>query len=891
MCMTKPRLLPALALAASGVTASGLALTALPAQAAPATGHQALAHPSVAHAVAGHSFVRHALRRVQGPKPLSRSQLSQARARQRHLAAASVTPSFAKAGVTTFHVDTTGDTPLADPTSTACVDAGGKCSLRAAVEAANNRNTPVKIVLGKHTYTLSTATAITVTDVKGVSIVGQGAGHTAVAGDGSGIFYVTTGTGPGSLFLDSLTLRDGSAADGGAVQLAGATLSLDHVTAKNNTASDAGGAIYAYEYTTVSIAHSTFTDNHAANGGALYQYWSDIKVVDSSFDHNSTPAGVGGYGGAVYSYYGIFDMRGGSISDNTAGDASDAGYGGGLYDDGGLTTLTGVHLDHNNVTDDGEGGAISSYEDKLEINGGTISHNHASGVGGAGGGVYTYYSSQLAMHGVTMTGNGAGGNSDFYGGGAVYAYGYEYPTQIVIDDHSKITGSSASAVYLAGYYGGVDASITDSTLADNDSTVDNGYDDMGCGGAVCAYGYEYGPVNLEMQHDKVTGNSSVGNYSAGAVTMYAYYYSPSTAVLRNNTFADNHTGAGGYGGAVGFYTNSDYYSPISVRTAHNAFTGNRAGTQGSAGEGGALSAYYAVTVGDKGSVFKNNRAVGNGAYGGAVSDLTDYGSASFDRSVFTGNSAGTNHSGNSGYGGAIFAEAYAGMSLNDVTMSGNQAAEYGGGFFGDSSNYQLQVTGSTISGNTAGTPSVDGQGGGIYTEEAVTTIENSTVAGNKAVGASGFGGGILSGSGSRFTLRYSTVSGNYAKQGGGVYGMTYGTVLSSILSGNRTAKHGSESDCDVSATAYRLSSNGGNVLGEKSCVFTTTSGDKVSKKPHLGKLKDNGGPTKTMAISAKSPAVGRATYLVPSTDQRGHQRPSNHADAGAYELSKVKKHH
>jgi hypothetical protein len=41
-----------------------------------------------------------------------------------------------------------------------------------------------------------------------------------------------------------------------------------------------------------------------------------------------------------------------------------------------------------------------------------------------------------------------------------------------------------------------------------------------------------------------------------------------------------------------------------------------------------------------------------------------------------------------------------------------------------------------------------------------------------------------------------------------------------------------------------------------------------------------------MALSAKSPAVGRATFQVPSTDQRGHKRPSRHADAGAYELPK-----
>jgi hypothetical protein len=64
----------------------------------------------------------------------------------------------------------------------------------------------------------------------------------------------------------------------------------------------------------------------------------------------------------------------------------------------------------------------------------------------------------------------------------------------------------------------------------------------------------------------------------------------------------------------------------------------------------------------------------------------------------------------------------------------------------------------------------------------------------------------------------------------------------------------------------------------------------VTKHAGLKKLAHNGGPTETMALSGKSPAIGRATFQVPSTDQRGHSRPSKHADAGAFEMPKVKKH-
>jgi CSLREA domain-containing protein len=875
--MTSNRLIPALAFAATGALASGLALTSTPADAAP-TQHAAPA----AHIAPSHRDAR--------GTPLSHAQLQQARVRQHQLAARSKTPTFAKAGSKTFTVNTTEDSALANPAGTTCVDVStGKCSLRAAVEAANNLGVAVKIVLGKHTYTLSAATVLTVSNHKGVSVVGQGAGKTAIAGDGSGIFYVAPTTAPGSLFLTSLKLKNGTSTDGGAVQLdsTGVTLSLDHVAASNNTASGAGGAIYASEYAGIYISHSTFTHNHSPEGGALYQYWSSVKISDSSFDGNSTTAGAAGYGGAIYNDYGVFDMTGGSISGNTAGDASNYGEGGAIYDGSAMTSLSQVHVDGNTATDSGEGGAIYGTEDALEINHGTMSHNHANGASGSGGGVYTYYESTLAAHGVTMAGNHAGGNSDGYGGGAIFAYGYEYPTQVVIDGGTKITGSNGSAVYLYNYEGGVDASISDSTLSDNLSGVNNGYDGLGCGGAVCAYAYEYGGLNLEMQGNHVSGNSSVGNYSAGAVTTYAYEYASASVVLRKNTFSKNHSGAGGYGGAVGFYS-SDEYSPISVRMAANRFTANRAGTQGSAGWGGAVSAYYAVTITDKGSHFTHNRALGDGAYGGAVSDLGYYGTAAFARSTFTGNSAGTNKATNAGYGGAVYTYVEEGTAIDQVTMSGNKASSAGGGVYADSDAYDVKVTASTISGNTAGTSAQAGYGGGLYIYDAVATIQNSTVTGNRTTsitGTPGYGGGVYY-SGTRFALDYSTVSGNYSKQAGGIYGETFGSVLGSILSKNRTSPHGSETDCRAASSVYRLVSDGGNVLGQKSCVVSLQKSDKVSKNAHLGKLANNGGPTKTMAISAKSPAVGRATYLVPTTDQRGHGRPANHADSGAFELPK-----
>jgi predicted outer membrane repeat protein len=222
-------------------------------------------------------------------------------------------------------------------------------------------------------------------------------------------------------------------------------------------------------------------------------------------------------------------------------------------------------------------------------------------------------------------------------------------------------------------------------------------------------------------------------------------------------------------------------------------------------------------------------------------------------------------------------------------MAGNKAGQYGGGIYGGDYEYQTTVTRSTFSGNTAGNSDTAGYGGAIYAQDDVLSVQNSTFNGNRAqsvTGTPGQGGAIWF-SGSRMGLTYSTVAGNYARRGAGVYAYAEGgSLLGDILSQNRTSRHGSEQDCAVGSAYSKLSSVGGNVLGQASCVTGLQPTDKVSKKPRLGKLKDNGGPTKTMAISAKSPAVGRASYLVPATDQRGHGRPGKHADAGAFELPK-----
>ena len=84
-------------------------------------------------------------------------------------------------------------------------------------------------------------------------------------------------------------------------------------------------------------------------------------------------------------------------------------------------------------------------------------------------------------------------------------------------------------------------------------------------------------MNLEMQGNHVSDNTSVGNAGSGAVSVYTSSTSTASVTLKKNTFSTNQSGASGMGGAVGLL--GFQASPISVRMASNTFSHNRAGTQ------------------------------------------------------------------------------------------------------------------------------------------------------------------------------------------------------------------------------------------------------------------------------------------------------------------------
>jgi len=245
-----------------------------------------------------------------------------------------------------------------------------------------------------------------------------------------------------------------------------------------------------------------------------------------------------------------------------------------------------------------------------------------------------------------------------------------------------------------------------------------------------------------------------------------------------------------------------------------------------------------------------------------------------------------------------------------VTISGltieNGAASGGGG--GISNLGTLTVTNSAITSNTT-----DVFGGGVK-NFGTLTLANSTVSGNSA--SCCFGGGIYNGA--TLTLTNTTVTGNSAASffGGGIYNTRILNMTNDTLSGNTTGFHGGGianigtltvkntilANSLASGNCYKGSggvyvSQGHNLSDDAFCAtWLTGVGDNNSTAPGLDAagLKDNGGPTQTIALLPTTVAVDAVPLndctltdgITPvANDQRWVERPGGSAcDIGAFEL-------
>jgi uncharacterized repeat protein (TIGR01451 family) len=262
-------------------------------------------------------------------------------------------PVSAASAATTFTVNDQADAALATSTGTSCVSTdGGQCTLRAAIQAADNVGsgnglTTITLPAGTYKLTIVATSGLNTDDpatgdldidhlnaapsAPQITIAGAGADSTFI--DANSVDRAFTVQFPSSLSISGATIEGGApsshAADhfnGGAINAAG-PLTIDDSVLAGNSAGGEGGAVYSTA--DVTVRDSAVVNNVAPTaGGALANAGSGvITLIDDTFDANKA-TGMTGAGGAL-AY--LYPAAGGSVIENVTIAHNTAPLGGGIY--------------------------------------------------------------------------------------------------------------------------------------------------------------------------------------------------------------------------------------------------------------------------------------------------------------------------------------------------------------------------------------------------------------------------------------------------------------------------------------------------------------------------------------------------------------------------------
>jgi hypothetical protein len=296
--------------------------------------------------------------------------------------------------------------------------------------------------------------------------------------------------------------------------------------------------------------------------------------------------------------------------------------------------------------------------------------------------------------------------------------------------------------------------------------------------------------------------------------------------------------------------------------------------------GGCIASAGYVVLED--STVRDCYAVAIGAYGGG---LYAYSLTMRNSTLSTSHARGMHiDAGTAAFGGGAFVYT---MSLQDSTVSGNVADhriaptrtsyDIGGGI--------ITVRGGFVNDSTIESNFADGRGGGLATFSYIG-ITNSTVSGNTA--AASIGGGLFVRRPAALQISNSTLSANQsAEAGGGIWLASDSAELQSTLVYGNTSGTGA---ADIDDTRVLTIGGGNNLIGIAGASLTLPA-DTISTDPLLGPLAWNGGPTRTHALGAGSPAVDSGNnHAQLGSDQRGVAFPRVYGsapDIGAFEQQGV----
>ena len=320
---------------------------------------------------------------------------------------------------------------------------------------------------------------------------GGGVYVSAVTKDANGTPMVNTN---GSFTMSGGTISGNTAHTGSGVCTLGRDFEMTGGTISGNTAEyDGGGVAILGRYeksrdeqtnqsvyedidTAFTMSGGTIENNTAYDGGGV-----NIEEGAATFTMSGTAAiknntvddDANGHGGGVCVYGLSFDMKGGTISGNTAYD------GGGVYtgSDSQSFTMTGGEISGNTAI--ATGGGVSNTADAFTVSGGKISGNTAQ----KGGGVYA---SSLPTNPFTLSGGEISNN-----------------TAVGIDIKPGVIGSEEMPGMGGGVYAPGSFSMTGGKITGNTALGSEGMPGMGGG--------VYAPGSFSMTGGEISGNTVVGS--------------------------------------------------------------------------------------------------------------------------------------------------------------------------------------------------------------------------------------------------------------------------------------------------------------------------------------------------------------------------------------------
>lgn len=381
------------------------------------------------------------------------------------------------------------------------------------------------------------------------------------------------------------------------------------------------------------------------------------------------------------------------------------------------------------------------------ISGLTISEGRASleavagGVGIiGGGGVFVDTGSRLTLRASTVSGNTADHPEGGIGGGIVNVAG-----TLIVEEDSRVIGNTATTgagvATVSTGQAEAEATIENSTIADNTAT--------GSGGGI---------VSLSRSTVVVAGSEIVRNtagIAGGGIFATGGPVSGTVIVRAGSQVSENIvTGTGGFAGDGGGIHN------------HAAMTITESDVEGNTAAGRGGGVHNGGTL-----VVTGSRIAGNAANRDADSTFEDYGGGGISNRgavVLEGSTVEGNQAVSDGGGVLNFGDGVMEITGNSRLVR-NAADRLGGGIHnGSLGGASVTVHGSTVEDNTAR------EGAGIY-NRAQLTLEDSRLADNIAVQ---HGGGLLTAGGAAATavMTATTVQGNAALNGGGVYIMADLTI-------------------------------------------------------------------------------------------------------------------